>query len=95
LCHFTITNQLLYEPSYTRAAAKVAVWIAGARRGATTAIKKNLARRNAVEPIIGHIQSDERLARNFLKGEAEDATNAIACGVGRHPRRVLKRLALH
>jgi IS5 family transposase len=74
----------------------MAVWIAGARRGATTAIKKKLKRGNAVGPIIGHMQSGGRLTRNFPNGEAEDATNAMACGVGRkrpsrEPKNVLFR----
>ncbi|PTQ76180.1 hypothetical protein C8R21_1753 [Nitrosospira multiformis] len=41
---------------------------AGAKRGVTVAIMKKLKRRNAVEPVIGHMKADGRLARNFLKG---------------------------
>ena len=44
------------------------VWIAGAKRGVTVAIRKKLKRRNAVEPVIGHMKTDGRLGRNFLKG---------------------------
>ena len=42
------------------------IWIAGAKRGITTAIKKKLKRRNAVEPVIGRMKNDGRLGRNFL-----------------------------
>ena len=33
------------------------VWIAGAKRGVTVAIRKKLKRRNAVEPVIGHMKT--------------------------------------
>jgi IS5 family transposase len=72
----------------------LSVWIAGAKRGVTAAIKKKLKRRNAVEPIIGHMKSDGRLARNFLKGTEGDAMNAVLCGAGHNLRKILRRLAL-
>ncbi len=43
------------------------IWIAGAKRGVTVAIKKKLKRRNAIEAVIGHMKNDGRLGRNFLK----------------------------
>ncbi len=70
------------------------VWIAGTRRGVTPAIKKKLKRRNAVEPVIGHMKNDGRLGRNFLKGMAGDAINALLCGAGHNLRKILRRLAL-
>jgi IS5 family transposase len=70
------------------------VWIAGAKCGITTAIKKKLKRRNAVEPMIGHMKNDGRLDRNFLKCEAGDAINALLCGAGHNLRKILRRLAL-
>ncbi len=75
-------------------ADRLTVWIAGARRGVTTAIQKKLKRRNAIEPIIGHMKSDGRLARNFLKGAAGDAMNAILAGAGHNLRKILRHLAL-
>ena len=33
--------------------------------------------RAAIEPIIGHLKSDHRLCRNFLKGIAGDAINLL------------------
>ena len=71
-----------------------AVWIAGAKRGVTTDIKKKLKRRNAVEPVIGHMKNDGRLGRNFLKGSEGDAINAILCGAGHNLRKILRLLAL-
>ncbi len=68
------------------------VWIAGAKRGVTAAIKRKLKRRNAIEPVIGHLKSDGRLGRNFLKGELGDAMNAILCGAGHNLRKILNQL---
>jgi IS5 family transposase len=72
----------------------VKVWIAGTKRGVTAAIKKKLKRRNAVEPVIGHMKNDGRLRRNFLKGVAGDAINALLCGAGHNLRKILRQLAL-
>jgi IS5 family transposase len=43
---------------------------------------KWLKRRSAIEPIFGHLKSDNRLERNLLKGKDGDHINAIlaACG---------------
>ncbi len=75
-------------------AEPVKVWIAGAKRGVTVAIRNKLKRRNAVEPVIGHMKNDGRLGRNFLKGIAGDAMNALLCGAGHNLRKILRRLAL-
>jgi len=37
--------------------------------------RKRFARRSAIEPVIGHLKSDHRLARCFLKGSAGSAIN--------------------
>ena len=73
---------------------RLKVWIAGAKRGVTVAIKKKLKRRNAVEPVIGHMKTDGRLGRNFLKDTQGDAMNALLCGAGHNLRKILRRLAL-
>lgn len=70
------------------------VWIAGAKRGVTVAIRNKLKRRNAIEPVIGHMKSDGRLGRNFLKGTEGGAMNALLCGAGHNLRKILRRLAL-
>lgn len=70
------------------------VWIAGTKRGVTPTIKRKLKRRNAIEPIIGHLKSDGRLSRNFLKGTLGDAMNALLCGAGHNLRKILNRLRL-
>jgi IS5 family transposase len=70
------------------------VWIAGTKRGVTQAIQRKLKRRNAIEPVIGHMKSDGRLARNFLKGTLGDAINVLLCGAGHNLRKILKKLRL-
>ena len=70
------------------------VRIAGTKRGITRAVNKKLKRRNAIEPVIGHLKSDGRLSRNFLKGTQGDAINAILCGAGHNIRKMLRQLAL-
>ncbi len=39
--------------------------------------KKQLRRRAAIEPVIGHLKSDFRLARNYLKGALGDHLNVL------------------
>ena len=60
----------------------------------TAAIHRKLKRRNAVEQVIGHMKSDGRLARNFLKGVEGDAINALLCGAGHTMRKILGKLRL-
>lgn len=70
----------------------LSVWIAGAKHGVTAWIRKRLKRRNAIEPVIGHMKSDGHLDRNFLKGEVGDALNALLCGCGHNLRKILNHL---
>jgi len=41
--------------------------------------RKALKRRQAVEPVIGHLKSDHRMDRNWLKGQLGDAMHAVLC----------------
>jgi transposase, IS5 family len=70
------------------------VFISGAKRGITPTIHKHLKRRNAIEPVIGHLKSDSRLARNFLKGGHGDAINALLCAAAHNLRKILAKLRL-
>ena len=67
----------------------VKVWIAGAKRAVTVAIKRKIKRCNVAEPVIGHMKNDGRLGRSFLKGAAGDAMNALLCGAGHNLRKIL------
>ena len=39
--------------------------------------RKQCSRRAAIEPIIGHLKSDYRMARNYLKGATGDHINLL------------------
>jgi IS5 family transposase len=68
------------------------VFISGQRRGVTPTIKKELRRRSAVEPVIGHMKEDGKLGRNWLKGSIGDKINALLCGAGHNIRIILRKL---
>ena len=55
----------------------------------TRAIKKKLKRRSAIEPTIGHVKSDNRMDRNYLKGVAGDMMNAILAAAGYNMRKLI------
>ncbi len=45
---------------------KFRVFTAGQERRVTPAIKRQMRRRSAVEPVIGHIKNEHRMGRNYL-----------------------------
>ncbi len=67
------------------------IYITGQRgRGqAGPALRKRKKRRSAVEPKIGHMKSDNRMDRNFLKGKEGDRINALLAGIGANIRKLL------
>src|SRR5580692_12082632 len=46
------------------------VFISGQKRGVFGRIKRELRRRSAIEPVIGHMKADGHLGRCYLKGRA-------------------------
>jgi IS5 family transposase len=68
------------------------VLISGSRRGLTSALAKALRRRSSIEPQIGHMKTDGRLARCGLKGTFGDAIFAVLCGCGHNLRKILAHL---
>ena len=59
--------------------------------------RKRLKRRQAVEPVIGHVKHDHRMLRCHLIGSLGDALHAIACAAGYNIRwlmRAMLRLGL-
>jgi len=56
---------------------------------AGVALRKQKKRRSAVEPKIGHMKSDNRMGRNFLKGTLGDQINALLAGIGANLRKLL------
>jgi IS5 family transposase len=52
-----------------------------------------LKRRQAIEPIIGHLKSDNRMDRCHLKGETGDRLHAVLCAAGYNIRWLLRMIA--
>ena len=65
------------------------VFISGQKRGVFGIIKRELRRRSAIEPLIGHMKEEGHLGRCYLKGHAGDAANAILTAAGYNFRRIL------
>ncbi len=72
---------------------KFKVYIAGQRRRVTDAIKRELRRRPAIEPVIGQAKGEHGMGRNFLKGAHGDAANAVLAAAGYNFRRLIAWLA--
>jgi transposase, IS5 family len=58
------------------------VWISGQVRRVTQAIRREMRRRAAVEPVIGHLKDGHRMRRNYLKGRDGDRINAVLAAAG-------------
>jgi IS5 family transposase len=65
------------------------VFISGQKRGVHGVIRRELRRRSAIEPVIGHLKDDGHLGRNFLKGRHGDQSNAVLSAIGHNLRLVL------
>ena len=65
------------------------VFISGQKRGVFGAIKRELRRRSAIEPVIGHLKAEGHLGRCYLKGRAGDTANVILSAVGYNFRRII------
>ena len=61
----------------------------GTAKKKTRSIKYWLKRGSAIEPVIGHVKSDNGMARNLLKGIEGDKINAILSGCGFNMRKLL------
>ncbi|MGX7745901.1 IS5 family transposase [Rhodopseudomonas parapalustris] len=58
------------------------VWISGRVRRVTKTIRREMKRRAAVEPVIGHLKAEHRMGRNHLKGRHGDRINAVLAAAG-------------
>jgi IS5 family transposase len=70
------------------------IYTAGQKRRMTPAIKREMRRRAAIEPVIGHLKNEHRMRRNYLAHAQGDAINAILAAVGYNFRLLLKWLRL-
>lgn len=54
---------------------------------------RTLKRRQAIEPVIGHLKSDHRMGRCHLKGALGDKLHAVLCAAGFNIRWLLRGIA--
>ena len=73
---------------------KFRVFLSGQKRGVTPAIKRELRRRSAVEPVIGNLKAEHRMGRNYLWFRRGDANNAVLAAVGYNFRRLIRWLRI-
>jgi transposase, IS5 family len=59
---------------------KFRVWISGQVRRVTATIRREMRRRAAVEPVIGHLKAEHRMDRNYLCDA--DRINAVLSAAG-------------
>ena len=69
---------------------KLRVFTAGQKRRVTPAIKQQMKRRSAIEPVIGHLKNGHRMGRNFLAHAQGDAINPVLAAMGYNFRLILK-----
>ncbi len=55
----------------------------------TKAKRRKHSKRAAIEPVIGHLKSDYRLCRNYLKGILGDLMNAILAAAAMNFKRAM------
>ena len=71
---------------------KFKIYTSRQKRRVTPAIKREMKRRAAVEPVIGHTKNEHRMGRNYLAGRNGDANNAVLAAAGYNFRRLIRWL---
>jgi IS5 family transposase len=61
---------------------KFKVYTSKQKRGVTPQIQREMRRRAAIEPVIGHIKHEHRMERNYLAHRHGDANNAVLAAAG-------------
>ena len=64
----------------------------GKYKSLTQQQRRWLKRRQAVEPAIGHLKSDHRMDRCWLKGQLGDALHAVLCAAGYNLRWLMRAM---
>ncbi|BAO83026.1 transposase and inactivated derivatives, IS5 family [Serpentinimonas maccroryi] len=65
----------------------------GKSKRLTQAERELLKRRQAIEPIIGHLKQDHGMGRCHLKGELGDRLHAVLCAAGYNIKWLLRMIA--
>lgn len=68
------------------------IFTQGQKRGVSPAIKKQMKRRAAIEPVIGHVKNEHRMGRNYLAHTEGDRINAVLACAGYNFRLLLNWL---
>src|SRR6266705_2045722 len=68
---------------------KFKIYTSKQKRRVTPQIKREMKRRAAVEPVIGHLKEDHRMDRNYLAHRHGDFNNAILAAAGYNFRRLI------
>ena len=71
----------------------VAIKHRGKFKSLSASDKRMLKRRQAIEPIIGHLKQDHRMDRCHLKGEIGDRLHAVLCAAGYNIKWLLRMIA--
>jgi len=71
---------------------KFNVYTSKQKRGVTPQIQREMRRRAAIEPVIGHTKHEHRMDRNYLAHRHGDANNAILAAVGYNFRLLIRWL---
>ncbi len=69
------------------------MWITGQVRRLPRPIRREMQRRAAVEPFIGHVKAEHRMGRNYLKVRDGDRSNAVLAAAGYNFSLLLRWLA--
>jgi len=72
---------------------KFKIYTSKQKRRVTPQIKREMRRRSAIEPVIGHTKDEHRMGRNYLAGRHGDANNAVLAAAGYNFRRLIRWLA--
>ena len=73
---------------------KFKIYTSKQKRRVTPAIKQEMRRRSAVEPVIGHLKDEHRMGRNYLAHRNGDLNNAILAAAGYNFRRLIRWLRI-
>ena len=73
---------------------KFKIYTSRQKRRVTPQIKREMRRRAAVEPVIGHLKEDHRMDRNYLAHRHGDFNNAILAAAGYNFRRLIRWLRI-
>lgn len=88
----SVPRRAYVDRGYRRHGIKEVQVIMAGDKNLPRSLKRKLKRRNAIEPHIGHMKSEGKLGRNYLKGALGDKLQAVLVAVGHNLRLLLKYL---